>query len=57
MAVKRQPINALRKVAGNAWGATAIGLLRHNLPLSAVLALHGNLATVQWPSACPGWYS
>lgn len=57
MAVKGPPINALRKVAGNAWGATAIGLLRHNLPLSAVLDSHGNLATIQWPNTHSGRYS
>jgi len=48
MAVAGQSINALRKVAGDAWRARSIGFLPQKLHLSAALTVHGNLAMAQW---------
>jgi len=48
MTVAGQSINALRKVAGDAWRARTIGFLPQKLHLSAALTVHGNLAMAQW---------
>lgn len=48
MTVAGQSINALRKVAGDAWRARRIGFLPQKLHLSAALTVQGNLAMAQW---------
>ena len=46
--VAGQPLNALGKVAGDAWRAKTIGFLPQKLHLSAALTVHDNLAMAQW---------
>ena len=46
--VAGQPLQALGKVAGDAWRARTIGFLPQKLYLSAALTVHDNLAMAQW---------
>lgn len=46
--VAGQPLQALGKVAGDAWRAQSIGFLPQKLHLSAALSVHDNLAMAQW---------
>ena len=46
--VAGQPLQALGKVAGDAWRAQTIGFLPQKLHLSAALSVHDNLAMAQW---------
>ena len=48
MCVAGQPLQALGKVAGDAWRAKTIGFLPQKLHLSAALTVHDNLAMAQW---------
>ena len=46
--VAGQPLQALGKVASDAWRAKTIGFLPQKLHLSAALSVHDNLAMAQW---------
>lgn len=46
--VAGQELNALKKVATDAWRAGAIGFLPQRLHLSEALTVRGNLAMAQW---------
>ncbi len=46
--VAGQSLNALGKVAGDAWRARTIGFLPQKLHLSSALTVHANLAIAQW---------
>jgi putative ABC transport system ATP-binding protein len=46
--VAEQPLQALGKVAVDAWRAQTIGFLPQKLHLSAALSVHDNLAMAQW---------
>ena len=46
--VAAQDLNALKKVAADAWRASAIGFLPQRLHLSDALSVRGNLAMAQW---------
>lgn len=48
MTVAGQSLQALGKVAGDAWRAKTIGFLPQKLHLSAALTVHDNLAMAQW---------
>jgi putative ABC transport system ATP-binding protein len=48
IAVAGQSLNALGRVASDAWRARTIGFLPQKLHLSAALTVHANLAIAQW---------
>ena len=48
LVVAGQPLNALKKIASDAWRAGAIGFLPQKLHLSAALTVTQNLAIAQW---------
>ena len=48
LTVADQPLNAIKKVATDAWRACAIGFLPQKLHLSAALTVQQNLAMAQW---------
>jgi putative ABC transport system ATP-binding protein len=48
LTVAGQPLSALKKIAGDAWRAGAIGFLPQKLHLSAALTVYQNLAMAQW---------
>jgi putative ABC transport system ATP-binding protein len=48
IAVAGQELNALKKVATDAWRASAIGFLPQRLHLSDALSVRANLAMAQW---------
>lgn len=51
--VAGQDLNALKKVATDAWRASAIGFLPQRLHLSDALSVRGNLAMAQWAAGVP----
>ena len=51
--VAGQSLNALGKVASDAWRARTIGFLPQKLHLSAALTVHANLAIAQWAAGQP----
>ena len=53
LTVAGQPLEALGKVAGDAWRAKSIGFLPQKLHLSAALTVQGNLAMAQWAAGQP----
>jgi putative ABC transport system ATP-binding protein len=48
ISVAGQDLNALKKIATDAWRARAIGFLPQKLHLSDALTVQGNLALAQW---------
>lgn len=48
--VAEQSLNALKKVAGDAWRARAVGFLPQKLHLSPALTVYENLMMAQWAS-------
>ena len=53
LSVAGQDLNALKKVATDAWRARAIGFLPQKLHLSEALTVAGNLAMAQWAAGVP----
>ncbi len=53
LTVAGQDLNALKKVATDAWRAKAIGFLPQKLHLSEALTVAGNLAMAQWAAGVP----
>ena len=53
ISVAGQDLNALKKVATDAWRARAIGFLPQKLHLSEALTVAGNLAMAQWAAGVP----
>ena len=53
LTVAGQPLSALKKIAGDAWRAGAIGFLPQKLHLSAALTVYQNLAMAQWAAGVP----
>jgi putative ABC transport system ATP-binding protein len=53
IAVAGQSLNALGRVASDAWRARTIGFLPQKLHLSAALTVHANLAIAQWAAGQP----
>nr|WP_315225509.1 ATP-binding cassette domain-containing protein [uncultured Albidiferax sp.] len=51
--VAGQDLNALQKIAADAWRASAIGFLPQKLHLSEALTVAGNLAMAQWAAGVP----
>jgi putative ABC transport system ATP-binding protein len=51
--VAGQSLNALTKIASDAWRARAIGFLPQKLHLSAALTVQQNLAMAQWAAGVP----
>ncbi len=51
--VAGQDLNALKKVATDAWRAGTIGFLPQKLHLSEALTVSGNLAMAQWAAGVP----
>lgn len=53
LTVAGQPLQALGRVASDAWRARTIGFLPQKLYLSAALTVHDNLAMAQWAAGQP----
>ena len=53
LTVAGQSLNAIKKVAADAWRAGAIGFLPQKLHLSAALTVQQNLAMAQWAAGQP----
>ena len=53
LTVAEQPLNALKKIASDAWRARTIGFLPQKLHLSAALSVLENLMMAQWASGQP----
>ena len=51
--VAGQPLQALGRMASDAWRARTIGFLPQKLHLSAALTVHDNLAMAQWAAGQP----
>jgi putative ABC transport system ATP-binding protein len=51
--VASQPLSALKKIAGDAWRARAIGFLPQKLHLTQALTVFQNLALAQWAAGVP----
>lgn len=51
--VAGQSLNALGRVASDAWRARTVGFLPQKLHLSAALTVHANLAIAQWAAGQP----
>lgn len=51
--VAGQDLNAIQKIATDAWRARAIGFLPQKLHLSEALTVAGNLAMAQWAAGVP----
>nr|WP_315204592.1 ATP-binding cassette domain-containing protein [uncultured Albidiferax sp.] len=51
--VAGQNLNAIQKIAADAWRASAIGFLPQKLHLSEALTVAGNLAMAQWAAGVP----
>ena len=51
--VANQDLTAIKKIATDAWRASAIGFLPQKLHLSEALTVAGNLAMAQWAAGVP----